>query len=225
MRSIAAVRRAMTLLELLVVVAVIAVLIALVLPSLAAARKSGRRTLCVARERELGNASLFFREDSGDIMPRSSHSAFASREMPWGYAMVKYIAGAPFESEDAQWFDVLNSDYHCPFDMRRNRFSYGYNVYYELTAVETNGETWRSATRVPHPSTTILFGELNDESATDHVMAHFWVQFDAPKEIAPDRHDPDAAYVFLDGHVEHLDDVQTFSEMTGLNKWNPETAP
>ncbi|MCA9255809.1 MAG: prepilin-type N-terminal cleavage/methylation domain-containing protein [Phycisphaerales bacterium] len=225
MRAFASVRRAMTLLELLVVIAVIAVLVALVMPSLSAARKSGRRTLCMARQRELGNATLFFREESGDIMPRSSHSAFAAREAPWGYALFKYAAGAPFEEENAQWFNVLNVNYHCPFDGRRDRFSYGYNVYYELTAIETNGETWRSATRVPHPSTTILYGELNDDSATDHVMAHFWTQFDAPKETAPDRHDPDAAYTFLDGHVEHLDDRQTFILETGLDKWNPDTAP
>ena len=217
--------RAFTLLELLVVLAIVALLLSILLPAMSEARREGMRTACLVKTRELGNAVGYFRADNDDRMPRSNHSAFAARAMPWEYALYRYFSGTMFESPDSGWQRVRDESFTCPFDDRKDRLSYGYNVYYELTEPETKGTVWRVGTRIPHPSTTILFGELEDSSATDHVMAHFWVQFNAPAEIEKDRHRPKASYVFVDGHAEERAFEQTYDDALGLDSWNPATAP
>jgi prepilin-type N-terminal cleavage/methylation domain-containing protein len=52
--------RAFTLVEILVVIGIIALLLALLLPSLARARESARRTQCLANIAELGRAVLLY---------------------------------------------------------------------------------------------------------------------------------------------------------------------
>lgn len=57
------IRRAFTLVELLVVVAIIALLIAILLPTLRSARASARRTLCASNLRQIAVASADYRRD------------------------------------------------------------------------------------------------------------------------------------------------------------------
>src|SRR5579884_2128873 len=61
--------RAYTLIELLTVIAIIAVLAALLLPAFAAARERGRRSSCIANEKELGMAVLIYAQDYDDRFP------------------------------------------------------------------------------------------------------------------------------------------------------------
>jgi prepilin-type N-terminal cleavage/methylation domain-containing protein len=61
--------RAFTLIELLVVVAIIALLISILMPSLNAAKKEGRKVKCAANQRELLMATLIYANDARDFMP------------------------------------------------------------------------------------------------------------------------------------------------------------
>jgi len=231
-------RTAFSLLELLVVIAIIAVLVSVLMPAVTAARRNGARIKCMNNLRELGRFTDFFRQDNGDDMPRSAHSAFAAGERPWAMAFYRYITGRTFFEQDPEWHAILNSHYRCPLDKRSRGFSYGYNVYFELSEAETDlltfdepgdGVSWRKGTRIPQPSTTVLFADRVNESGemNDHVMAHFWRLYSVPPdgEVAMQRHRPDAAYVFLDGHAEHLAFERTFNLETKLDHWNPGTAP
>lgn len=219
-----AARRAFTLVELLVVIAIIGILISLALPALGAARSSSRACACLCRMRQLSLFTDLYADASKDLMPRSSHSAAASRSAPWGYAFYESINNQAYDGPGPGWDNTLNRHYRCPLDSRRGRYSYGYNVHFELTAQETGGRTWRRRGATPFPAATVLFGELEDASVADHAMAHFWMQYSAPPEIDDQRHAPGAGVLFLDGHAATQTLSKTFDPATNLNRWDPATA-
>lgn len=224
-------RHGFTLIELLVVIAVIALLIGLLLPALGRARDAARGVACLARQRELGLAVSLYAGDHDGELPRSQHSAFAARTPPWGYALMPYTAGRDtpesVSASDPAFLPLLNGPYRCPLDRRESGWSYGYNVYYELTPAELatgKSATWRRIDRPPRPHSTVLFGELLPDAGADHVMAHFWVQFDAPPEVDRDRHAGRSAYVMLDGHAAELQFTDVFDQPNQTDRWNPATA-
>src|SRR2546423_5449068 len=61
--------RAFTLVELLVVIGIIAILIAIILPTLARARESAKKTACLSNLRELGNSFRLYAAANKDVMP------------------------------------------------------------------------------------------------------------------------------------------------------------
>src|SRR5215212_140235 len=66
-------RNGFTLIELLVVIAIIALLAALLLPALARAKESGRRTACINNLRQLSIASsLYVGQNEGLFPPRTT---------------------------------------------------------------------------------------------------------------------------------------------------------
>src|SRR3954471_22861534 len=63
-------RGGFTLIELLVVVGIIAVLLAILLPTIAGARRSAARVTCRAQLKDLGNAFQMYLNDSKGRLPR-----------------------------------------------------------------------------------------------------------------------------------------------------------
>lgn len=61
--------RAFTLIELLVVIAVIALLLAALLPTLSSAREQGRRTVCLANLKSIGNAMVMYFNENHNWFP------------------------------------------------------------------------------------------------------------------------------------------------------------
>lgn len=216
--------RGFTLIELLVVISLITLLIGLLAPSLARARGAARTVKCLSQLRTLGACTQMYADAHKDAMPRSQHSALPNRVAPWGYAFYEYLEGAGYEAEDDRWLAVFNGAYRCPHDRRRERWSYGYNVYYELTAAETLGRTWTRLTRIPAPSASVLFGELLPSASADHAMAHFWVQYQAPPEIDPRRHGDGSGVVHADGSAVSRPFSVFFDRSLGIDQYNPATA-
>jgi len=231
--------RAFTLIELLVVIAIIALLISIMLPALASARGSARTLGCLAQMRSLGQMSLLYLNDHDDTFMRSQHSAMPKQVMPWEYAMFAYFEDEQFVTEDDRWFSLVDTDYRCPQDPRRDleytkRYgyngSYGVNVYMELDAFETGGPTWTRSHHIPRPSSTIWFAEVyegdNLQSRSDHIMAHFWTQSGAPPDadVAGDRHGNGSGYIHVDGHADKRPLADTFDRSQSTDDWNPDTA-
>jgi prepilin-type N-terminal cleavage/methylation domain-containing protein len=213
-----------TLIELLVVITIIGILLSVVLPSLSHARTRAQATQCLSQLRTLGQFTQMYADVSGDQMPRSQHSAFAAKCSPWGFAFFEFITDRAYTAGDADWSTVFNTNYRCPLDRRRDRWSYGYNVYFELTPDESAGRAYRKLTLIPRPVATVLFGELNETSSGDHAMAHFWTQFQAPPEIDAVRHKPGTGAAFADGHSETRAFDKLFSISTDRNCFDPEAA-
>ena len=242
-------RGAFTLIELLVVVAVIALLIGLLLPALGAARRSGWSVQCLSRMRSLGFSAGFYADDHGDELPRSKHSVGFSGTLPWAPALYPYLTGRDFGGtsdlwQDQSWWDATNEQYRCPHDRRESpiemaglpfdsvAISYGLNVYFELREVEIDPGTtsdrvmFKTRSKVPRPSSTVLFADVSDELSVDHIMAHFWTSRGVPAgfEVATDRHGEGAGFVYLDGHAATRPFASTYDAERDLDAWNPATA-
>lgn len=167
--------------------------------------------------------------------PRSTHSAVAFREMPWGYAVAPWLetkAMLPNGSPSREFFSGV---YLCPDDDRdqkyeRQLWSYGKSVWFELQPSETGpafgtleGPTFERLKDVSATSRTILAADLESGSAGDHMMAHFW-EFGGKSEVAANRHADVANYLWVDGHVTAETFATTFDKNQKVDRWNPQFA-
>ena len=212
-------RLGFTLIELLVVIAMIALLAALLLPSLSWAKESARTTQCLSNLKQLALAVRLYCDDSLDEFPRSQHSAFANGVMPWERTVAPYLG-----SSTVRWTNLLSGVYHCPADQKAAPWSFGMNVYYELGPDDDyvgKPQTWRRASKVPKAAGTVLYAENN--SAADHIMAHFWTTPSDAEDVASNRHGGKANYAFADGHSQSLRFARVYAPPT-VDLWNPSLA-
>jgi prepilin-type N-terminal cleavage/methylation domain-containing protein/prepilin-type processing-associated H-X9-DG protein len=215
---------AFTLIELLVVIAIIAILAAMLLPALARAKSKAGSVQCLSQMRQVGIATILYVDDNEGYLPRSSHSALASGQLPWGYAIVPYVLGKAFTKPDSRWTNLFSTLYRCPQDKRTTMdWSYGKNVYPELSPEETGGPTWPRLALIPKPTATVLYAEKASSSMADHIMANCWQNGGQP-EVATNRHDLKANYIFMDGHAIKQRFAETFSLTNKVDNWNPGTA-
>jgi len=216
--------RGFTLIELLVVIAIIAILAAMLLPALARAKSKAVSIQCLNQLRQIGLSTVMYAADNQDYLPRSTHSAMAFGQQPWALALGPYFTGKPLSKPDAVFTNLLNTVYRCPADRRPpGDWSYGKNVYPELSSMETGGPTWPRLTQIPRPSATVLFAEKAGGSMADHLMAHFWTEGAKP-EVDQRRHEQKSNYGYCDGHAHKHRFEQTFSITNKLDNWNPGTA-
>jgi prepilin-type processing-associated H-X9-DG protein len=180
--------------------------------------------------RQIGTGVVMYVSDAGGRFPRSSHSALSSSVMPWGYAMMSYFTRQPYTGPGPAWDKLFNSLYRCPADDRRDRYSYGKSVWFELTGPEigelsgqADGPTYERITDVRQSSATLMFGELGSGAMADHIMAHFWNIGGAP-EVDRKRHGKTSNYVFVDGHAEAREFESTFLPSKQIDNWNPAKA-
>jgi prepilin-type N-terminal cleavage/methylation domain-containing protein/prepilin-type processing-associated H-X9-DG protein len=201
-----AVRAGFTLIELLVVIAIIAILAALLLPALARAKESARAAQCLNNLRQIGLAVRLYADDNDDTLPRSQHSAFAYRQLPWERAVAPQLG-----STATAWTNLLAGTYHCPSDQRPGALSYGMNNYFEVGPDDDyvcKPQTWRKLSQIRRP-------------VTDHLMPEFWISAaDAMNDVDSRRHRKKSNYSFMDGHAQLLAIAETFSPPT-LDWWNP----
>jgi prepilin-type N-terminal cleavage/methylation domain-containing protein len=96
-------RHGFSLIELLVVIGIFTLLVALLLPSLRAARDSANRTKCAAQLRQVGTAfQLYANENRGSLPAWSSGWKTWPRGLPddtpgpaWTIELIPYIGGDP----------------------------------------------------------------------------------------------------------------------------------
>ncbi len=172
---------AVTLLELLIVIVILALLIAVLLPSLAGARREAKAAVCATRLRELGRALQMYGNDfDGRLMPLAYWSFEQIGDGPlvywWGTdeaSGVDYQRGflLRYLSTDARPSEI----YECPdqpwgsYDpqgaAQAPTSTYGYNGYY-LSPGQTPGwafsvgdRPWLSIGRVRDAGQTFAFAD------------------------------------------------------------------
>lgn len=213
-----------TLIELLVVIAIMTILASMLLPALTRAKSKASSTQCLCQMRQIGLATMMYADDNEGWLPRSSHSAMAYGQLPWGYALVPYVLGKQFTQPDALWTNLFSTLYRCPKDQgKRSDWSYGKNVYPELSAEETGGPTWHRLGQIPHPVATVIYAEKIASSMADHLMAQFWSEGAQP-EVDRFRHDRRSNYIYCDGHAAKQRFEETFCLTNNIDDWNPGTA-
>lgn len=216
---------AFTMIELLVVIVIIAILAALLWPALGRTKESAWSIQCLNQMRQISLATRLYAEDNTDEFPRSQHSAFANRQLPWERAIAPQLGMAG--SSTTAWTNFLNGLYHCPKDEKLAHLSYGFNYFFEVGAEDDypgKPQTWRKLSGIAKPNTTIIYAEIT--IAADHVMpALGWLTgADAANELATKRHKQKSNYAFVDGHTELLRLNQTY-EPPKLDCWNPALSP
>ena len=216
--------------EVLTVAAIVAVLAAMAVPAWNGARERMRAAACVTKLQALGLGIQLYAQDHDGELPRSFHSAGAHREPGWAASVAPYL-GASSAGSLTEWKPVFSRFFRCPSDPASDPtvYSYGLNVFYELTPggddYEGSPSTWRLLLQVPNPSRTVLLAETRPIPFGDHFMCHQWSGTAAARNAVDcGRHSQKSNYLFSDGHAEILPVEKTFAPEKSLNLWNPSLA-
>lgn len=160
---------AFTLIELLVVIGVIAILAALLLPALARAKDSARRTACANNLRQLRLATGVYTTDNlGQFPPRGPVNRWPA-QLQAHYADLRVLRC----TSDLDANEALGTTNVLPDAAPRSYLMNGFQDVYtaeEIVVTKTMPMPAIKETNIRYPSETILFGEKASQSAKFYVL-------------------------------------------------------
>jgi prepilin-type processing-associated H-X9-DG protein/prepilin-type N-terminal cleavage/methylation domain-containing protein len=204
-----------TLVELLVVIAIIGVLIGLLLPAVQSARAAARRTQCSSNLRQVGLAILQFANVHRGEMPLSAHDlGHDEGDRAWIYTV------APF-MENVDEIRICPDDPNGPSRLKADLTSYVLNSY---VCIRGDDGAITNLNHMPAVSKTYFCFETSDRIGTSHAdhthgvnwfrdplampnrVARTWKRI--TNDIQTDRHGTGSNYLFGDGHVSFIDELE-----------------
>ncbi len=184
--------RAFTLIELLVVIGIIAVLAGLLLPAVGRAKAKARAIKCLSNLRQVGLASQMYADDFDGRLPQSQHNRAS-----WVGTLQPYLAGTNL--------------HRCLDDLNRKRiYSFAVNDFLVPHPFGAEALDFSRLSSIPQPLQTVFMAEAHtNHMGSDHF--HFADAADGgfgisafAAQVAVERHQQLANYLFADGHVEGL---------------------
>lgn len=191
-------RRAFTLVELLVVVAVIALLVGILIPALSSARHAAHTANCLANLRTLETAQAAYAAatDGKLIDAGYAHGGVYVNEQGSWIATLEEVYKAPIvrrcpadrsphwsRDDDGDGAPIPGGDPSAPERFRKS--SYGVNNY--LTSLAP-GDIYERVARIPKPASTVQFleiAETGEFAGSDHPHVENWAVPGLPPESAP----------------------------------------
>lgn len=181
-------RRAITLVELLVVIGIIAVLVSLLLPALRQVRQITMQTTCASRMRVIGQAFSAYLADNEGYYPRTETSGATGRG---AWVLYNFAGGDDINKCGLAPYIALHNDdlknaYRCPAAFTDNQMGFQNGRAYQLTFtmncwwVESPGSTTstaykvRKVQQVVNPSHKLLVYDENENADDDQ----FWYKTD-----------------------------------------------
>ncbi len=213
---------AFTLVELLVVISIIALMIALLLPSLAAARESGRSVQCLSNLRQLSPGFELYYQSEKEWMPvGSAYDPFlGNHKISWGRVVSKMLGlRITFEAPWAYDFDPANQSFtyntkktngilQCPTENFKNYWG-GYN--YTSYLHNSGWAYWYG----------LGISEGYDEYAVTSGLTYYstyWGRVRLPWVKAPSRTVLIGEAIMSDGHYEYS--IAQFAYTTSLSTYH-----
>jgi prepilin-type N-terminal cleavage/methylation domain-containing protein len=234
-------RQAMTLLELLVVIACIAILAALLLPALASAKESGRRAACLGNLRQLALSLASYTTDDKGLLPPPAQPAGRWPGQLRSYYSASAVLLCP--TEIAANPSLLAAVGVSPVDPPRSYLINAFADYYFGLLLDTNAAMpvakgppliSLSDTAIAHPESTITFGEKATGSDAFELNV-FKPNSGYIADLAESRHSNashslnggGSNYAMADGGVRYLpwgEDTCPANLWAVLDRWRLDTA-
>lgn len=111
-------RRAFTLIELMVVIGIIAILAAILFPVFARAKAAAKKTACISNLRQIGDGILMYMSDYDDIFPHAVDASDKWAPQIWDPfpSFQAEIPNMPLMPDALQPYTKSKEIFHCPSD-------------------------------------------------------------------------------------------------------------
>jgi len=200
-------RRAFTLIELLVVIAIIAILMAILMPSLRAAKDQAKRIHCVSNVKTLSLAWFMYKDDNDDKLVGGHTDPGMWVLRPPGGATIEQKKDAIRQGTLFVYTGKTVDVYRCPADLRQKdprQFAFrSFSI-----AGGANGENWSGSVRakkysdIKNPAIKYVFVEDIDPRGFN--VGSWVMDFNPPRWVDPLAiwHNEQSTMGFADGHSE-----------------------
>ena len=205
--------KAFTLIELLVVIAIIAILAAMLLPSLAKAKESGRRMSCINSERQLGLANSFYSQEFGGVFPPRSENVRWPQKLYPVYKNLSLLVCPTDAIHNPKSMGDADPSNIADAASRTYMFN-GFNDYFQETDPSSFAsymigslEKGLPENKIYYPSDTIMFGEKIWSSDQYYMDLYESGQGGAGNdytELNQKLHSQGSDYAFADGSARLL---------------------